>query len=138
MNRREAALENQLEILDPRLESLREPGHERILVRHPSDPVRLDPFFQGVRRAGQRVDPTVGPAPLRRGRIEVGDDLCVWVNGLELPDERERRVDVVFRVLRVAQHERKLRDDSVGSCLLRNRHGLRSREPLRHLPESLV
>ena len=138
LHRREAALQDQLEVLDPGLEAPREPLEQRISMRHPADPIRLDPLFQRVRRAGQGVDVAVGTAPLGRRRIEVEDDLGVRVDRLQLPNEAERRVDVVFRILRVADHERELGNDAVGPGLLRDRHGLRDGEPLPHPLQSLI
>ncbi len=66
-----------------------------------------------VRRAGQRVDVAVGAAALRRGRVEVADQLHRRVHALEPADEGQRVVDLALGLVGIAEHEGELGDDAV-------------------------
>lgn len=77
-----AAFEDDLEIIDPRLEARLEPRRSRILVRHPLDPLGLDPFLESLRSARGRVDIPIGALPLGRRGVEVADQLHCRVDRL--------------------------------------------------------
>src|SRR5690606_15745902 len=113
VQRREATLQHHLEALAPCIEPPPPPRRPLTPLLYPRAPLRLDPLLERVRRAGQRVDASVRPPPLRRRRVVVEDHLHVGVHRLELADERERALDLAFRVIRAAEHERELRDDVV-------------------------
>ncbi len=138
VDRGEAALQHQLEILGPVVQLLFEPGQAGVLVGHPAQPFRRGPFLQDEGRALHGVDVAVGVLALGRGGVEVGDQLHRRVHRLQLADEGEGVLLLNLRLLRVAEDERELRDDAVLAGLGGGRQDLVGGDPLVHPLQHLV
>ena len=150
LRRRKAAREHAGEVVHLLARLGREP--RRILVADPAHPLRLGPLLRRRRQreAGRPVgleEGQVRDAGLLAERravdlggrsVEVKDDLAVRVNGLELPDERERLLDLAFGILRTTEDEGELRNDPVFATARRHLERLIDARPFAHPAQHFV
>ena len=105
---------------------------------HPADPFRRCPFLEGFWRSGERIDIAIGIAALRRGRVEIGDQLHRGIDRLQFADKGQRVLDFALGFLGIAEHEGELRNDAVLARARGDFEGLLGGDALFHLLKDFV